>query len=119
MKVSYTTRDGRMTFELEGDTQAELWRQIASVQEVFECGTLNKFDKVSDEVVYTTRFDADENENFELRYAGTDPELWGVKKAFGQKKKGGILFPKRKNKEGEYLPDNGWVKYDSELRKEI
>lgn len=120
MKVLYTTKDGRMTVELEGNSQAEIWRQIASFQEVFEDTKITKFEQTSDDVRFTVRKDDDDNEYFELRYAGDNPKLFGVKKAFGQNKKPeGKLFPKRKDKEGNYLPDNGWVKYDKEQGKEI
>ena len=33
-------------------------------------------------------------------------------------KKGGRLFPKRKDKEGNWLPDGGWVKWNPDTKKE-
>jgi hypothetical protein len=33
-------------------------------------------------------------------------------------KKGGRLFPKRKDKEGNWLPDGGWVKWNPDTQKE-
>jgi hypothetical protein len=44
-------------------------------------------------------------------------ELWcqnpdcRAKLGFGQHKTGDTLFPKRKDKEGNWLSDNGWVVY--------
>jgi hypothetical protein len=35
----------------------------------------------------------------------------GASLKFGQKKEDGSLFPKRKGENDEYLPHNGWVKY--------
>ncbi len=36
MKLTYTTLDGRITVEIEGKTHKEVWRELASFQEVFE-----------------------------------------------------------------------------------
>lgn len=36
MKLSYTTADGRMTVELEGNSDKELFRKLARFQEVYE-----------------------------------------------------------------------------------
>ena len=47
MKASYTTQNGRITVEVEGDTQKSLFEQIGKFQEVFEqtqcgkCGSEN------------------------------------------------------------------------------
>jgi len=35
---------------------------------------------------------------------------------FGVNKKGGGLFPKRKDGEGNWLPDGGWVKWNSQTK---
>lgn len=35
-----------------------------------------------------------------------------AKLSLGQKKSGDQLFPKRKSEDGEYLPNNGWIKYE-------
>jgi hypothetical protein len=32
-------------------------------------------------------------------------------------KKGGGLFPKRKDKDGNWLPDRGWVKWNSKTQQ--
>ena len=120
MKLLYTTKNGRMTVELEGDTQAEIWKQLAAFQEVFEDTTVTKFGLKSDDVRFVVRQDAEDNEYFELHYNGDNTKLFGVKKAYGQQKKPkGALFPRRKDAEGKYLPDGGWCKYDKELGKEV
>ena len=46
-------------------------------------------------------------------------KLFGVKKSFGQHKRGGGLFPRIKDSEGNYLADNGWLKWDAEQGKEV
>lgn len=120
MKVLYTTRNNRMTVELEADTQADLFKQLARFQEVFEDTTCRKFSQESDNVRFVVRQDKEENEYYELRCVDDTPgsKLRGVKKAFGQHKKGGGLFPKVKDGDN-YLPDNGWVKWDPKQEKEV
>jgi hypothetical protein len=34
-------------------------------------------------------------------------------------KKGGGLFPKRKDKDDKWLPDAGWMKWDADKKKEV
>ena len=116
MKVLYTTRDGRLTFELEGQTQAELFEKLAQTQEIFENRRCTKFGEESDEVNFVVR-EVDGNKFYELQYAGENPKLWGCRKSFGQSKQNkGQLFPHRKGEDGEFLPDNGWMKYDRETK---
>ena len=41
MKVNYTTASGRVSVELNGDTQREIFEQLSTFQEVFDetvCG---------------------------------------------------------------------------------
>ena len=41
MKVNYQTKNGRLSVQLEGDSQKEIFEQISRFQEVFEetaCG---------------------------------------------------------------------------------
>lgn len=114
MKVLYTTRDGKLTFELEGQSQAELFEKLAQTQEIFEDRTCTKHGEESDEVNFVVR-EVDGNKFYELQYVGNNQKLWGCKRTFGQSKQNkGQLFPHRKDKEGRYLPDNGWVVYDKE-----
>jgi hypothetical protein len=108
-----------MTAEFEAETQTDLWKQLAEFMEVFEDTTVTKFGLTSDDVRFVVRKDNEENEYFELHYNGDNPKLFGVKKAYGQNKKPkGSLFPRRKDSEGKYLPDSGWVRYNKETGKE-
>jgi hypothetical protein len=114
MKLQHTTKDGRMTVEIEGETQAEVWRQLASFQEVFEDNTVKRDGEVDDCIRYVVRTVGDD-EYFEKQYCGNNSKLFGVKKSYGQmKKEKGRLFPKNKDKDGNYYQNNGWVKYDKE-----
>jgi hypothetical protein len=54
----------------------------------------------------------DGNEYYELRCTDC-----GAKMAFGANKKGGGLFPRRKDTEGNWLPDNGWQRWNTKTKK--
>tara|TARA_R110000824_G_scaffold14985_3_gene63341 strand:- start:10876 stop:11205 length:330 start_codon:yes stop_codon:yes gene_type:complete len=108
MKVQYTS--GPIKVEIEADTQIELFQQLANFQEIFAenlCGKCG-----SENIRYQVR-NVDDNLYYELRCAGCNAKL-----AFGVMKKGGRLFPKRKDKEGKWLPNGGWVKWNPDTQKE-
>lgn len=105
MKVNYTTSSGRMTAEFNSDSPRELFKELSRFQEVFEEGTCGKCGSTNIKFVVRT---VDDNEYFELRCADC-----GAKLAFGANKKGGGLFPKRKDADGAWLPNNGWTKWNA------
>lgn len=104
MKAHYKTKDGRIVFEVQAETPKEIFKQIAAVQETFEadqrCGCCQSAD-----IRFQTR-NVDDNDFFELRCNACYARF-----QFGQNKKGGSLFPKRKGDDGALLPDRGWAKY--------
>lgn len=103
MKFIYKL-NSRMTVELESEDQKELFSKLASVQEIFaeeKCGLCG-----STNLRFVTR-EVDGNKYYELRCADCGAIL-----SFGQHKKGGTLFPKRKDDEGNYLPNKGWHKWE-------
>lgn len=106
MKVVY--REGKLSAEFNVDTQKELFAQLSSFQEVFGekvCGKCG-----SESLRYVVR-ENDGNEYHELRCIDC-----GAKLAFGVNKKGGGLFPRRKDAEGEWLPDKGWTKWNPKTK---
>ena len=108
MKATYTS--GKISVEIDFETQIELFQKLSNFQEIFEetkCGKCG-----SENVKFQVR-NVDDNLYYELRCVDC-----GAKLAFGVMKKGGRLFPKRKDKEGNWLPDNGWVKWNSKTQKE-
>ena len=110
MKVNYQTSNGRISVEIEGDSQRDIFAEIARFQEVFEetvCGKCG-----SENLRFVVR-NVDDNLYYELKCLDC-----GAKLAFGVMKKGGRLFPKRKDKEGNWLPNAGWVKWNPETKKE-
>jgi hypothetical protein len=102
MKLIYKAND-KLEFELEASGQKEIFKELALIQEVFSeakcglCGSTN--------IRFVTR-SVDGNDYYELRCNDCGAVL-----AFGQHKKGGTLFPKRKDDEGNYLPNKGWYKW--------
>ena len=110
MKVNYSTGNGRLSVELNAETQPDLFEQLAYFQEVFGetgCGKCG-----SENLRFQVRT-VEDNLYYELRCLDC-----GAKLAFGAMKKGGRLFPRRKNKDGEWLPDRGWVKWNKETQQE-
>ena len=94
-----------MNITFEGASQADVWQQLANLQEVFgetKCGKCN-----GPNLRFVVR-DVEENKYFELRC-----KKCGARLSFGQHKTGGSLFPKRKDDDG-YLPDGGWMKWNAE-----
>lgn len=118
MKLSYTTNNGRMTVELESDSQAGLFKEIASFQEIFEINTCGKCG--CSDIQYVVRKDSEENEYFELRCnsetGGPNGTPCRARFSLGQNKKPkGSLFPKRKDGE-KYLNDGGWLRWNSKTQ---
>lgn len=102
MKITYRASD-KLQFELEGSGQKEVFKELATIQEIFsedKCGLCKK-----DDLKFIVR-NVESNDYYELRCNDCGAVL-----AFGQHKKGGTLFPKRKDDENNLLPNNGWHKW--------
>ena len=112
--------DGKVSFEVEGDSEAEIFKQIARVQEVFDHNKCGKCGH--DHTKYVCRIDKDENDWLEVVC-----QECRAKVIFGRAKKGVIIYPKirwdqlsekqqeqRANEQAYaekhygYLPHNGW-----------
>jgi hypothetical protein len=108
MKVLYRASD-KLTFELEGAGQKEIFKELAVIQEIFAeevCGLCGK-----NNLKFVVR-NVDGNDYYEIRCSDCGAIL-----AFGQHKKGGTLFPKRKDDEGNILPNRGWHRWSSKDKK--
>jgi hypothetical protein len=103
MKAQYTSGNG-LVFDLEAEAARDVFSQVASIQELFEaeqeCGMCK-----SREIRFSHRI-VDDNSYYELVCRGCRAHF-----RFGQKKKGGELFPKRKDEDGHWLPNGGWSRY--------
>jgi hypothetical protein len=123
MKLSYTTKDGRMTVELEGNSDKELFRKLSHFQEVFEdtpAATVDGKLVTGGDVSYRVRkakYVDDKGKEKEAEYfekiVTSGPMRW-YKKSFGVLDDGtDNLFPKRPSEEDSTTVkgENGWHKY--------
>lgn len=103
MKVKYKANE-KLEFEVEGSGQKELFKELSAIQEIFgeECCGMCKHTGIK----FAVR-NVEGNDYFELKCSKCGATL-----SFGQHKKGGTLFPKRKNESGDYMPNNGWYKWE-------
>lgn len=102
MKAKFKPTEN-LEFELEGAGQKELFKELATVQEVFSeksCGLCKK-----ENLKFVVR-NVDSNDYFEIRCNSCGGIL-----SFGQHKKGGTIFPKRKDENGNWLDNGGWHKW--------
>ena len=99
---------GSLSFEVEGETQRAVFKEIASFEEVFGENTCGK---CSSENVRCVVRENDGNEYFEMRCLDC-----GAKLGFGVHKKGGGLFPRRKDADGKYLSNGGWQKWNAQTK---
>ena len=117
MKLSYTTADGRMTVELEGNSDKELFRKLARFQEVYEDTPSANIDgkNVKGEGVkykvrkakYTDEKGKEKEAEYFEKVVTVGPMLY-YKKSFGVLDDGtDNLFPK-KAPEGAIAGHNGW-----------
>lgn len=122
MQIHFKLND-KVTIVAEGTEMTDIFEQLAQATEVFNNVVAKKkdYDGECREVYPVVRTDAEDNKYYELH----SKKVWKVgdkwkpmKKAFGCNKKGGGLFPKRKDKEDNYLPDNGWMIYNPATNKE-
>lgn len=95
----------RLTIKISGESAKDIHEQLSKYQEIFsinQCGCCKNKD-----LRYITRV-VEDNSYYELQCQNINCR---AKFAFGQKKKGGELFPKRKDKAKKYIPNDGWVIY--------
>ena len=114
MRAQYKVRPN-LTIEVEAETQQELFRQIASAHEVLgeaKCGKC-KSGNIHPRV---------------RTVKGNDFHEWVCGQchavlALGAHKQGGTLFPRRHTEvDGgvkEWLPDNGWLKWDPDAERMV
>lgn len=102
MKLKYRV-NSNLEFELEAEGQKQIFKELSSLQEIFgenNCGMCK-----GDDLKFVVR-NVDDNDYYELRCNKCGGVL-----PYGQHKKGGTLFPKRKDENGKYLENKGWYKY--------
>jgi hypothetical protein len=129
MKLVYTTADGRMSVEIQGTSDKELFRQLAHFQEVFEdtpSGKVEGKEFAGGDVVYRVRrskYTDEKGKEKEAEYfekvVMSGPLKW-YKKAYGVLDDGSDnLFPKRHvDDDNSVAGNNGWHKYKGKQQAE-
>jgi hypothetical protein len=122
MKITYTTLDGRISFEFEASTQQDLFREIGRFQEVFEndaAARIGDKDVTGDDVRFVVRQSEYEDEKGKKKLATyyekrvISGPMKGYKKEFGVYEDASGLFPRSKPPAENALPGyNGWYKYN-------
>ena len=128
MRVEYPAVINKKTvvFSEECATDTDAFEFVCHMDELYgdlTCRVGEKEDrKTSDYVKLQVRQNDNEDKFYEaVCYYG---DLQWYKKRFGVKKKGDDnLFPQRKwgpkhSKAGDWLPNNGWVRYDDSSKEE-
>jgi hypothetical protein len=107
MKCKYTSANGRLSFEVEADTQKAIFQKVADLQEVFEadeaCGCCG-----SDHIRFRVRQSESRATGAKCDYYELHCHACGARLSFGQHQSGGTLFVKRKDGDGKPLPNRGW-----------
>jgi hypothetical protein len=111
MEATYRTANGRLTFRVSGEDVKGVFSQIAELQEIFEsdteCGCCH-----STELHYSARVVED------YRFYELECVACGAQMQFGQRKKGGGLFPKRRDDDGKPMANRGWFKFQPKSESE-
>ena len=106
MKVTY--KSGKYNVEVEGGIK-EIFEQLATFDSVF--GNAKNKANGSENIGFRCR-EVDGNKYYEMY----DRDSYHTLK-FGQTKKDGSLFPRRKDADGNWLDDGGWAKYNPDAPK--
>jgi hypothetical protein len=106
MKLTYTSANGRIVFEVDVSTGKQAFEVVAAVQELFEeecCGCCK-----STKVRCQVRHSGDGKYVYYSLVCGDCAATLD----FGQKQDGKSLFVKRQDKDTKAkLPNNGWYHY--------
>ncbi|MBW3600627.1 MAG: hypothetical protein KY475_25615 [Planctomycetes bacterium] len=103
MRIRYVSTNGRLEFEGETPSVKEAFEWLSTIQELFEenaCGLCGK-----DHLTYEVR-EFDGNNYYKLVCRDCHATL-----DFGQRRDGANLFIKRKDADGNPLPNRGWYRY--------
>lgn len=120
MKVDFPVQlDGKtIMVSSEVKSQIELFTFIADMQELFGSTTCERNGQSSDHVKLRVRSDDEDNKYYEMFCYKGQSECFGATRRFGCTKKGEGLFPRSRDKDGNYIPNNGWTKYNKVTKTE-
>jgi uncharacterized short protein YbdD (DUF466 family) len=107
-----TVKGNTVEFQADGDSHKEIFRKLAQMHEVFNdeaCGVC----KNKNTVFRVRRVDdpKKKGKTYEYFERVCGDRKCNARLAYGQHNEGGTLFPKRRDDNKEWLPNNGWEKY--------
>jgi len=111
MKVIFNVND-KLTFEIEADTQRNVFESLATIQEVFN---ETKCEKCKGEDLQYVVRNVNGDDYYELRCKNRDCR---ARLSYGVHKQGGTLFAKRKDKDNNWLNNSGWLRWNKETQQE-
>lgn len=103
MQVSFKTPDNAIEFQFDAQSSREAFEKMANISELFP---LENCGKCSSSNVKPVVRKTQGYEFFEIRCVDCGHSL-----SYGQTREDKTLFPKRKDKAGEWLQNRGWQKY--------
>ena len=106
MKITYTNTTGKLTLETEVANPKAAFETLAELSDLFDETTCKK---CGSELI---RFDVRRPGNF--TYYNIVCKSCGCRLYFGQHVSGDTLFAKRKDDQGNPLPNGGWYLYQPE-----
>jgi hypothetical protein len=118
MRVEFSVSLGGRPIVVSEDCESDsaMFEFIHHMQELFDNSTCSRNGETSSQVRVNVRTDGDENKYYEMVcFDPRKPECHYAKRKFGVNKKGGGLFPKNKDEEGNWKP---WTRYNKETGKE-
>jgi predicted metal-binding protein len=104
MKVTHNSADGRLSVQVEGSDIKAIFDELAGAQEVFGVSTCGACDS--------------KNVHFQVRqvqgntYRAVRCADCGCELNFGTRKADGQIYPRRKDKDSNWLENNGWTKWN-------
>ena len=114
MHVTFKVNE-KLDVSFDANLQKDIFQGLATLSEVFgisKCGACNKPD-----IRYVVREASKGTKKYQ--YHELHCNNCRARLAFGQHDgEKGTLFPKRKDAEGKYLANNGWVKYTPGQKEE-
>jgi|TARA_B100000497_G_C7352054_1_gene229602 hypothetical protein len=99
--IELTTTIGNYTVKVEGDTQIDVWDKMSEMAEILSVGAACGKTAATDTIPVTRKKDDYIFREWKCVSSGACLGL-------GQSK-AGSLFPKRKDKDGEWLDNHGWL----------
>ena len=107
MKARLKFRIGEGTIEFDAEGVKDAVKVMSEYMEVFgnqECGKCK-----SKSVFPEHRTDAEGHDYYSMKCLSCGAQL-----SFGQYKKGGGLFTKKKDKDNNWIPNNGWLTWQEQ-----